>query len=99
MVGEEIFVVYRTGGIKFFDPTAGVLKVFSKAAFVSQRPDQGRGIVFIPQHAALHAVQNGITEPGVIRQVGIGLHTVGAVGLGYAVAFHVRFSDYIETVL
>ena len=99
VVGEEILVVQQPGGVVLLGPAARGLKILAPAALVAQRPDHHRGVVLVPDDAALHPVQNGLPELGVVGGVGVILVAVVAGAHGHAVGLHVRLADDVEAVL
>ena len=99
-VGGDVLIVEQPGGVILLHPAAGDLQVFAPSAFVAHGPDHHSGVVLVPHHAALDAVQHGLLELGVGHGGGAAAVVVKVAQLGHgAVAFQIRLGNGVQAVL
>ena len=83
-------VMYRAFLISFLNGIAACFEVHTGARFVSEGPDNDRGMVFIPLHHADHPVHMGFLPVHIMPQRGR--------FISHAMRFNVGFVNYINAV-
>ena len=90
VVEARLFVLNGAGGVFIFDPPLAAFKIWSKAGFISQRPDDDSGMVEITLYIPLVALQVRFGEQGIFRQ--------RFFAIAHSMRFQIRFGYHVNAV-